>query len=296
MTHTLIDISHWQPPVNWAKARKAGIEGVYIKVSQGASYRDPAAAQHYQGAKAAGMLVGFYHFCTNDNGIQQFENFAGAANAIGKTDLPPAMDAEAFTEYQGEIYSYREFRLRVSGVSHKQVVLEIAAIGSTIDKVPVLPMLDDLTPRYVAINNIFNANWPILDLSYPSQDVVDVIGVRLLKYHPEVAIYTNIGSGNRIFTKPVFGKRYRLWVANWGVPVPMIPNVWKDQPYMCWQKDVRDGAEYGVIGKVDVNEWGTALPWPGGDTPPPEPPPEQQTPATILVKQGSNMREFREVL
>lgn len=260
MTHTLLDVSHWQPPIDWAKARRTGVEGVYIKTSQGAGYRDPAAAQHYSGAKAAGLLVGFYHFCTNDNGIKQFENFAGAANAIGKTELPPALDAEAFTEYQGEIHSYR------------------------------------LVPGYVNVNNILNAGEPILNLSYPSQDVIDVIGLRLLKYHPDVAIYTNIGSGNRIFTKPIFGKRYKLWVAHRGVSKPLLPYVWKDQPYMCWQKDVYDGAPYGVTGKVDVNEWGTALPWPGGDAPPPEPPPAPQTPATILVRQGAKMREFREVL
>ncbi len=215
MTHTLLDVSHWQPPIDWMTARRAGVEGVYIKVSQGASYRDPSAAQHYQGAKAVGMLVGFYHFVTNDNGIKQFDNFAAAANAIGKTDLPPTLDVETYTENMGTVY--------------------------------------------------------------PSQDVVDVIGLRLMKYHSHVAIYTNVGFGNHIFTKPIFGTRYKIWVAHWGVSTPTLPNVWKGQPYMCWQRGVHEGAPYGVTGKVDVNEWGPALPWPGSDTLP-EPPPTPDPP------------------
>lgn len=273
MTITLLDVSHHQRPVDWRKAKAAGVQGAYIKVSQGRSHRDEAAKQHYDAAKAAGLLTGFYHFCTNDNGIEQYENFKNAANAIGKTDLPPALDCEAYTSINGVIYSENDIEELLSHGRPYSIV-----IGA--DNAYLYDQ-EDLLETYA--------------LTYPSQDVVDVIGRRLLKNHPDVAIYTNIGSGNRIFTKPVFGTRYKLWVAHWGVDKPSLPAVWKGKPYMCWQKGVYPGEEYGVDGKIDVNEWGTAIPWPGAVEPEPPEPPAPSQPAIIRIKQGDKWREFREV-
>jgi hypothetical protein len=106
---TLLDCSHWNT-IDYRKARDKGVEGLIIKVSQGAAYRDPKAAEHYAGARSVGMLTGAYHFVTNDNAIKQHANFEGAMAALGKWDLPPDLDCEAYTSYGGEIYSVREMR------------------------------------------------------------------------------------------------------------------------------------------------------------------------------------------
>jgi GH25 family lysozyme M1 (1,4-beta-N-acetylmuramidase) len=92
----------------------------------------------------------------------------------------------------------------------------------------------------------------------------------LIDKYGDADIYTNVGSGNRIFTKKIFGERYRLWVAHWGVEVPSLPAMWKGKDWMMHQKRVVDGTSYGIAGKVDYNEWGTLLPFPG-DVPEPKP-------------------------
>ena len=273
----LIDVSHYQPPVDWAKARAAGISGVYIKVSQGASFIDKAAAEHHDSAKAAGLLVGCYHFCTNDDANKQFSNYAGAADRVGSWDLPPALDCEAYTSYQGEIYSEKEIYL-----------------GYPLSMDVVLAL------QYREWDTIEVYNEKLLQvysLTYPRSDIIDSIGRKLLKHHLNVAIYTNQASGNRIFgTQTIFGKRYQLWVANWtSAAEPALPAAWKGKPWMNWQKGVVDGAQYGVTGKVDYNEWGTALPWPGNEEPPEPPPPVPTQKARVILKIDGAFRTFEEI-
>lgn len=57
-----IDVSRWQGSIDWKQVREAGISFVFIKASQGSSLEDPKFAENVQGAKAAGLLVGAYHF------------------------------------------------------------------------------------------------------------------------------------------------------------------------------------------------------------------------------------------
>jgi GH25 family lysozyme M1 (1,4-beta-N-acetylmuramidase) len=57
-----IDISAYQPNVDFEKVKAAGIEVVYIKATEGTSYINPYLKKHAAAAKAAGLKVGFYHF------------------------------------------------------------------------------------------------------------------------------------------------------------------------------------------------------------------------------------------
>lgn len=58
-----IDVSLWQKGFNFAKAKEEGVEFVIIKASQ-SDYKDPQFENHYANAKAVGLGVGAYHFCT----------------------------------------------------------------------------------------------------------------------------------------------------------------------------------------------------------------------------------------
>ena len=58
----VIDLSHWQAPVDFARAKSAGIVAVILKATQGSGWIDVAFAQRIAAARASGLLVGAYHF------------------------------------------------------------------------------------------------------------------------------------------------------------------------------------------------------------------------------------------
>ncbi len=66
-----IDISHHQHDkgrVDLALAKASGYDFCFIKASQGTSYVDKFFTSNRDAARAAGMVVGFYHFAGNFNG------------------------------------------------------------------------------------------------------------------------------------------------------------------------------------------------------------------------------------
>lgn len=59
-----IDVSQWQGNIRFLLVERAGIEFVYIKASEGIDLIDPFFRRNYNGAKEAGLPVGFYHYLT----------------------------------------------------------------------------------------------------------------------------------------------------------------------------------------------------------------------------------------
>lgn len=64
-----IDVSKYQPSINWASVKASGINYVIIRcgyrgASTGALIQDPYYTSHVKGAKAAGLKVGVYFFST----------------------------------------------------------------------------------------------------------------------------------------------------------------------------------------------------------------------------------------
>jgi lysozyme len=73
-----IDISHYQGNVDFNKVKAVGIEVVYIKATEGKTYTDPNFETYYNGAKAAGLKVGVYHFLRNNSTEDEVNNFLKA--------------------------------------------------------------------------------------------------------------------------------------------------------------------------------------------------------------------------
>jgi lysozyme len=73
--NTVIDISHHNGSIDFAKVAGDGILGVIQKATQGQSGTDPTYAGNRTKAIAAGLLWGAYHFATGSDGIKQAENF-----------------------------------------------------------------------------------------------------------------------------------------------------------------------------------------------------------------------------
>jgi GH25 family lysozyme M1 (1,4-beta-N-acetylmuramidase) len=61
-----VDVSSWQhpgqAPIDWWAVAEEGYTFALVKVSQGISYVNPWAARDLDDARAAGLLVGAYHF------------------------------------------------------------------------------------------------------------------------------------------------------------------------------------------------------------------------------------------
>ncbi|GAF06834.1 glycosyl hydrolase [Paenibacillus pini JCM 16418] len=96
-----IDVSHWQGTIDWKKVAAAGISFVFIKATQNSI--DNNFLDYVKGAKAAGLLVGAYHY-VDDSVInadlaraaaQTFYKAIQAAGGVGTFDLPPVMDYES---------------------------------------------------------------------------------------------------------------------------------------------------------------------------------------------------------
>jgi lysozyme len=102
----VVDLSHWQASVDFARAKSAGIAAVILKATQGSHWIDVAFAQRFEAATASGLLVGAYHFLDDSPPKLQVENFLSVAegcsvlaldaepNAIGGT-VTVAQTAEA---------------------------------------------------------------------------------------------------------------------------------------------------------------------------------------------------------
>ena len=62
-----IDVSEWQGDIDFEAVRQSGIDAVYIRAGEGSDYVDAYFESHYQGALAAGLKIGYYHYVTAQN-------------------------------------------------------------------------------------------------------------------------------------------------------------------------------------------------------------------------------------
>jgi lysozyme len=88
-----IDVSVYQGDIDWAKIND--VHFVFVKASEGKSFRDPTLKANYTGAKSRGIPFGVYHFANyrSTYGVE-LENFLKAISKIGKMELPPVLDVE----------------------------------------------------------------------------------------------------------------------------------------------------------------------------------------------------------
>ncbi len=93
-----MDVSPYQPNVDWRSAFANGARFVYIKATEGTRFVSSSFGSQYSGSANAGLIRGAYHFALPDrsSGASQAQFFlsnGGGWSADGKT-LPPALDIE----------------------------------------------------------------------------------------------------------------------------------------------------------------------------------------------------------
>jgi len=87
MINTVIDISHFQENIDWAKLYASGVKAVIHKSSQGSGHTDSLYHEHRLKATAAGLLWGAYHMIDSSDVGEQVKNFLKSALPDGKTLL-----------------------------------------------------------------------------------------------------------------------------------------------------------------------------------------------------------------
>lgn len=89
-----IDVASHQGTIDWARVAGDDIGFAYVKATEGADFVDPAFRRNWDGAAAAGLDRGAYHFFTLCRpGAAQAANFLRAVPA-DPAALPPAVDVE----------------------------------------------------------------------------------------------------------------------------------------------------------------------------------------------------------
>lgn len=98
-----IDVSHHNGNIDFKKVAADGISFVFMKATQGKSFRSSKFLQFVKDAKGAGLLIGAYHYVDDSAGnvdaakaeAQNFYRAIQDAGGIGVFDLPPVMDYES---------------------------------------------------------------------------------------------------------------------------------------------------------------------------------------------------------
>lgn len=89
-----VDVSHHQGAIDWKKVAQDDIDFAYIKATEGSDVTDAAFTQNWNGAGAAGVRRGAYHyFSLCSSGAEQAVYFLGTAAPVAGA-LPPAVDLE----------------------------------------------------------------------------------------------------------------------------------------------------------------------------------------------------------
>jgi len=88
-----IDISGYQPVVDWEKVIASGIAFAFIKATEGTTLIDRSFARHWRDAKVANVLRGAYHFFRPKvDAAAQARLFLAQLDDPG--ELPPVLDVE----------------------------------------------------------------------------------------------------------------------------------------------------------------------------------------------------------
>ena len=110
-----IDVSVFQPNIDWVKVKNDGIEFAIIKATQGKDSKypngfiDSCFDKHYAGAKAAGIKIGAYHFAVFTTEAQAKEEAQYFMSALkGKTfEYPLCLDLEDLAPGRSPILSQK---------------------------------------------------------------------------------------------------------------------------------------------------------------------------------------------
>lgn len=121
-----LDVSHWQPTVDWSRVKASGHEFVFLKATEGLTFRDKSFEGHREGARKAGLLVGAYHFFRpNLDPKAQAVHFAKVVGPLAENDLPCVFDWEVSDGHPSadDVQEARIFLQTIKDLTRKNPIL-----------------------------------------------------------------------------------------------------------------------------------------------------------------------------
>ena len=179
-----IDVSNWQGYIDYKKVKESGIDIVYIKASEGTTFKDPYFEYNYENAKANGLKVGFYHFLTATN-IEQAKKQAQFFSSVISGKIPDCKLAMDFEQFDASISNQEinqiseTFLQTLKELTKKEVII----YSNLYDSQRVFSYeLAQSYPLWLAYygdyNNLegVNSNWSVWDgVQYTSRGIVSGI-------------------------------------------------------------------------------------------------------------------------
>src|SRR5712671_2587490 len=122
VSDVVIDLYHGDKvSVDFSMVKSKGIAAVILKATQGIDFVDPAFAQRLANARAAGLLVGAYHFMDANSPVEQMAHFL---SVVGATDgILLAVDFEAYERSQPTVIQAATAVMTVKSVTGRFPVL-----------------------------------------------------------------------------------------------------------------------------------------------------------------------------
>lgn len=90
-----IDVSRHQGAIDWSLVSNAGVNYVFIKATEGATWVDPKFKYNWEQAKQFNIRRGAYHFFRPHSPVEkQANNLIKTVGNLEKGDIPPVLDIE----------------------------------------------------------------------------------------------------------------------------------------------------------------------------------------------------------
>ncbi len=89
-----IDVSKYQGDIDWNAVKASGVRFAWIRATEGGDNADEKFMQNWQGAKAAGIPHGAYHFVYWCRGALEQINWFKTHAPVEEDSLPPVLDVE----------------------------------------------------------------------------------------------------------------------------------------------------------------------------------------------------------
>lgn len=170
-----LDCSKYQKDIDWSKAKSAGIQFAYVKITEGATYREDKiynVKARVLSAMKNGVKVGYYHFARPGNvarpevdALHEVENVTNVLSLLPVVQLPLVLDLESYStsmawdhrisnmdifissfmdrlpkQQKVMLYSYRSFLDDNTTPSHGSYALWLASYVKTPEVlVPIMP-------------------------------------------------------------------------------------------------------------------------------------------------------------
>lgn len=98
----VIDVSHHQTRIDWAAVKADGVQGAFIKATEGGNSIDMKFSSNVEGSQRNGMKVGFYHYAHPELNAAETEaaNFFRTVSGY-KADFPHVLDVEGNAAHIG---------------------------------------------------------------------------------------------------------------------------------------------------------------------------------------------------